>query len=1005
MNNAFGRNRTGHLIARTILVCGTSMLCIGTANAACDNSNPATGETVTCVTPDTVPVVAQPGSSNVTINITPAGELNVANSNGVVIDSQSSLTNGGSINISGTGDGVSALGAGNSIDNSGSITSATGDGVSLATGGTITNLGSGTISGVTGVTGAGAATILTNSGSITGTGGTAVQFTGAFNDEFNNSGTISGNVSLGAGADRMVMTGGSITGAVDQGDGTNYFEISGGTISGNVAQGNDIDNFVMSGGQIASLNQSNGFDTFTMSDGHIVGAFEDGDSAVMTGGRIGRVDMKLANNIFDMSGGTIDNNLVAGLGNDTIILSNGRVGGNISISSGTDSITITGGEVGGELRLGQDEDVLTWDGGGIVRGAIDMNDDNDVATLRNLTAANLVTPLVDGGSETDALTFDHVVTGGISRFKNWESVDVKNGSSLTFDGNMTLGDAGTGTGQMTIDSASRLLAGGGSYSVMPFAAGQRVTVTNAGTIDLTSGGAVATDVFTVVGNYVGSNGQIRLHTVLGNDSSPSDKLAISGGTATGRTGLTVVNLGGQGAATVQNGIMVVEALNGATTASNAFALNNQVVVGAYEYLLFKGGVTAGTANNWYLRSTLPPPPPAPTPEQPAPPPPPTPAPAPSGIQPPQPEPSPTPPEEPTPPPTPPEEAPSVPAPPTAEVPVPPAPPTPGATPAVADVIPLYRIEVPNYAVAAAAAQQLGLTTLGTFHERQGDQLILAGNSGLLRAAWGRAIGEQREQSWKGTVSPSFDGSLYGFQGGLDLFANEGDGGSRNHVGVFFGKTWMDGDVRGFALGWNNLTVGKLKLDETSAGAYLTHIGPNGWYVDAVGKYSWFDGSSRSARDVGVDLDGKGVTLSLESGYPIEMNSAWVFEPQAQIIWQHFSLKDREDLFSPVLFDSDDGFTGRLGFRLRGTLPAGGTVLQPYLRLNMWHSFEANDSVSFGVGDPILTNREATSMEFGGGLVAQMSKSVSLFATGDYTTNITRAELNNLGGNVGVRISW
>lgn len=1001
MRNVFGRNHTRRLIARSILACGTSILCVGTANAACDNSNPATGETVTCATPDTVPVVAQAGSSNVTINITPAGELNITNSNGVVIDSQSTLTNDGSIDITGTGAGVSSLGAGNSITNSGSITSATGAGVLLAAGGTVSNLGSGTISGVTGVTGAGAGTILTNSGSVTGTGGTAVQFTGAFNDEFNNSGTISGNVSMGAGADRMVMTGGSVTGAVDQGDGTNYFEISGGTISGNVAQGNDIDNFVMTGGQIASLNQSNGFDTFTMSDGHIVGAFEDGDSAVMTGGRIGRVDMKLANNIFNMSGGTIDNNLVAGLGNDTIILSNGTIGGNISISSGTDSITITGGEVRGELRLGQDEDVLSWSGGGIVRGAIDMNDDNDIATLRNLTAANLATPLVDGGSGNDALTFDRVVTGGIARFKNWESVDVRNGSSLTFDGNMTLGDAGTGTGQMTIDSASRLLAGGGSYSVIPFAAGQRVTVTNAGTIDLTGGGAVATDVFTVVGNYVGSNGQIRLHTVLGNDSSPSDKFAISGGTATGRTGLTVINMGGQGAATVQNGILVVEALNGATTASNAFALNNQVVVGAYEYLLFKGGVTSGTANNWYLRSTLPPPQSILSPGQPDLPPP-VPAPAPGQST--EPVPS-TPPEEPTPPPTPPEGLPPVPAPPTAEVPVPPAPPTPGATPAVADIIPLYRIEVPNYAVAAAAAQQLGLTTLGTFHERQGDQLILAGNSGLLRAGWGRVIGEEREQSWKGTVSPSFDGSLYGFQAGLDLFANEGDGGSRNHAGVFVGKTWMDGDIRGFALGWNNLTVGKMKLNETSAGAYLTHIGPSGWYVDAVGKYSWFDGWTRSSRDVGVDLDGKGATLSLETGYPIEMNSNWVFEPQAQIIWQHFSLKDREDLFSPVAFDSDDGFTGRLGFRLRGTLPAGGTVLQPYLRLNMWHSFDANDSVSFGVGDPIITNREATSMEFGGGVVAQLSKSISLFATGDYTTNMTRAELNTIGGNVGVRISW
>ena len=61
-----------------------------------------------------------------------------------------------------------------------------------------------------------------------------------------------------------------------------------------------------------------------------------------------RLDMKLDNNLFDMSGGTIDGNLVAGFGNDTIILSDGLIGGNISVSGGTDKVTITGGAVVGK---------------------------------------------------------------------------------------------------------------------------------------------------------------------------------------------------------------------------------------------------------------------------------------------------------------------------------------------------------------------------------------------------------------------------------------------------------------------------------------------------------------------------------------------------------------------------------------------------------------------------------------------------------------------------------
>ncbi len=106
--------------------------------------------------------------------------------------------------------------------------------------------------------------------------------------------------------------------------------------------------------------------------GRIVDAFDDGDYAVMTDGRIGRVNMKLDNNYFNMSGGTIDRNLVAGFGDDTIILSNGMIGGNISVSGGTDSVTITGGTVAGDILLSFGNDQFNWNGGGIVYGNIDL---------------------------------------------------------------------------------------------------------------------------------------------------------------------------------------------------------------------------------------------------------------------------------------------------------------------------------------------------------------------------------------------------------------------------------------------------------------------------------------------------------------------------------------------------------------------------------------------------------------------------------------------------------
>lgn len=105
-----------------------------------------------------------------------------------------------------------------------------------------------------------------------------------------------------------------------------------------------------------------------------------------------------------------------------------------------------------------------------------------------------------------------------------------------------------------------------------------------------------------VRNYSG-DGTIALNTYLGSDGSPSDKLVIDGGTATGTSKLSIRNAGGPGAQTESAGIMVVGAINGGTTAPGAFSLAEPVTAGAHEYLLYRGAATADQAQNWYLRSS------------------------------------------------------------------------------------------------------------------------------------------------------------------------------------------------------------------------------------------------------------------------------------------------------------------------------------------------------------------------------------------------------------------
>ncbi len=700
-------------------------------------------------------------------------------------------------------------------------------------------------------------------------------------------------------------------------------ELNGGVVNGTIFQGPGVDTFIMRGGLVQRVEQGSELDTAIVSGGRIIGQFFAGDFFTMTGGQIGEVNLEQANNEMRMSGGTIDRFVIAAQGNDLLILSGGSIGTFVDLGTGDNRIIVSGGSIGGTVTTGSGRDQFTWDTAGTIAGAINLGAGNDTGTLQNLTEATL--------SSTPS----------------------------------------TGTGSFSIDATSTLLAGNGvNAAIAPFMAGQLASVTNAGTIDLTNGSSGATDTFTVLGNYTGNGGAIRLQTVVGDDASASDRLIISGGAASGSTGLEIANLSGPGAETVRDGILVVQAVNGGTTSNSAFGLSNPVAAGAFEYALFRGGVSAGTEQNWYLRSSIIP-----------------------GLVP----------------------APAFDPDPAVEEPgeifiEPPGPgvdpPTPGATPVVADpgeAIPLYRIEVPTYSVVPPMARETALATLGTFHERRGEQSAVTSASNF-SAAWGRAFGQSIEQSWDGTVSPSVDGNLYGIQAGLDILGRESSGGQYDVAGLFFGYSNFDADIKGEAVGWNNLKVGSMNLDTTSFGGYWTHIGPSGWYLDAVLMGSWFSGDSTSSRNVGIDIDGNAVTASLEGGYPVVLSQSWNLEPQAQLIWQHLSLDDQSDAFSDVSFDSDDGVTSRLGFRLQGKFETSSGLFQPYVKANLWHNFSGMDAVLFGP-TAITTELESTSLELGAGITHDFTRNLSAFAVADYTFDVDGADKKIFDGNIGLRVKW
>ncbi|MQY45019.1 hypothetical protein GAO09_02885 [Rhizobiales bacterium RZME27] len=327
------------------------------------------------------------------------------------------------------------------------------------------------------------------------------------------------------------------------------------------------------------------------------------------------------NFIINYGDGTVQNGVNGTGSSDDTVINNGFFAGAISLGGGDDVLGLLAGTVQTSVDMGAGDDRFTWVVGNIA-ATVQMGEGNDTANLDFLTQSNLTAgKIVDGGSGNDILNWhrssnDSGSGGGDhpTNFVNWEEINLLDGSQMTFiytTGVLTLGDAATGTGTISIDSTSRINAGNSyGFGIVPFDTVQSVTLQNAGIIDLTNDipgdGSTLHDTFRVKGNYVGQGGSLWLHTYLGTDNSPSDQLIIDSGQASGSTGISITNVDGQGALTSGDGIRVIDAINAATTTASAFSLNGPVAAGPFEYYLYRGGIaqSTDTDDDWFLRNTV-----------------------------------------------------------------------------------------------------------------------------------------------------------------------------------------------------------------------------------------------------------------------------------------------------------------------------------------------------------------------------------------------------------------
>ena len=86
------------------------------------------------------------------------------------------------------------------------------------------------------------------------------------------------------------------------------------------------------------------------------------------------------------------------------------------------------------------------------------------------------------------------------------------------------------------------------------------------------------------------------------------------------------------------------------------------------------------------------------------------------------------------------------------------------------VFPIIGPRLATDGVVQPIARQIGLTMLGTLHERIGDTLLQESPDGWGSSAWGRVFGDQIDNRYQAFADPNADGRIIGVQAGFDIGA-------------------------------------------------------------------------------------------------------------------------------------------------------------------------------------------------------------------------------------------
>jgi outer membrane autotransporter protein len=796
----------------------------------------------------------------------------------------------------------------------------------------ITNTDTGVITGKNGLSSQ-IAVGLDNSGAITGTAGDGIALSDG-NSKINNSGTVQGSE-----------------------NGINVVDS---------AKADIINSGLLGGGGTAVMFASSKHNSLVLNTGSsLIG------DVISTG--------STGNTLSLVGSGTEDSNFVGlndgdGFASVKMNGENWTLTGNLDIIGSGNSLQVNSGQLtlagavansgntlvaeAATLQLGNGQKTATLTGSMTNNGTVIFNQGSDSTFATSIIGSGNVEK-VDANTLT--LTGTNSYTGNTL---------LKSGTTLVAEG-ATLGVVGSDA-TLTIDNGAQfasagevnnnidILSGGilAAWNAVEGNATLRTSgvdtingnVTNSGTLLLSAADNSVGNNFTINGDYTGSAGsQIVMNSTLGEDSSPTDHLSITG-SSYGQSGVSIANIGGLGAQTV-NGMEIVS-VSGSSEAQ--LTLSKPVVAGAYEYGLYQHD-----NGNWYLESKA------------------TPSDDPSddtddgdsgsdsgtdggsgtdgdsdngsntdnGGQ----------------------SAPEVMAP-----------------------------EVGAYLGNYLAAQSMFL------HKRDDrDQLTFRNEDNL--NTWMYVKGRYHEND-AGGDKVSYDTTTTVLQVGSDFMSKPMDKGILRAGGMFgAGQAKTDSDAK------HNVRDAQGKVDGFNVGLYATwQEDPKlrlGSYIDTWASYSWYNNTVTSNRN-NEKYDSKGFAASVEVGHawviPSDNARTWKIEPQAQMIYSYL---DQENHTDPdgvrVTTVDNNSLFGRLGVKSSYFEQHDVKAWQPYVAVNWLKGAGQNDLAFNGEKVSNDTPDDRGQLELGVTGNVNETTTISLRASGEWGENSYAA----YGGHILLNHRW